>query len=47
MGSQEVHLEGRIGKSLGEICTVNKDGLKRKFYLVAKKIFEFCEEPRA
>lgn len=37
-GRRRSTLREGLGKSLSEVCTMNKDGLKRRSYLVAKKM---------
>lgn len=37
-GLRRSTLREGLGKSLGEVCTRNKDGLKRRSYLVEKKM---------
>lgn len=37
-GSTSSTLRERLGKSLGEVCAMNKDELKRRWYSVVKKM---------
>lgn len=44
-GPMSSALRERLGKSLGEVCAMNKDELKRRGYLVEKKMYFVLNPP--